>query len=35
MGTHRELLESNHLYQEIYESQLGAGVSSGTNGEAS
>jgi ATP-binding cassette subfamily B protein len=29
IGTHLELLESNHLYQEIYESQLGGGVSTG------
>jgi ATP-binding cassette subfamily B protein len=29
MGTHEELLESNQLYQEIYESQLGSGITAG------
>jgi ATP-binding cassette subfamily B protein len=29
-GTHEELLASNELYQQIYESQLGAGIA--TNG---
>jgi len=29
IDTHLELLESNHLYQEIYESQLGGGISTG------
>jgi len=29
MGTHEELLESNALYQEIYESQLGKGIIAG------
>jgi len=28
-GTHAELLAENSLYQEIYESQLGAGLHSG------
>jgi ATP-binding cassette subfamily B protein len=26
MGTHEELMESSELYQEIYESQLGGGI---------
>jgi len=30
-GTHTELLSSNPLYQEIYESQLGSGLQSGRN----
>jgi ATP-binding cassette subfamily B multidrug efflux pump len=25
-GTHEELMESSTLYQEIYESQLGSGI---------
>lgn len=29
MGTHEELLESSPLYQEIYESQLGSGITAG------
>jgi len=29
MGTHEELLESSSLYQEIYESQLGSGITAG------
>ena len=29
LGTHEELLERSPLYQEIYESQLGAGITSG------
>ncbi len=29
MGTHEELLASNALYQEIYESQLGGGITNG------
>jgi ATP-binding cassette subfamily B protein len=29
MGNHEQLLESNPLYQEIYESQLGGGVTAG------
>jgi ATP-binding cassette subfamily B protein len=29
MGNHEELLESSELYQEIYESQLGGGVTAG------
>ena len=29
MGTHEELLESSPQYQEIYESQLGKGVTAG------
>jgi ATP-binding cassette subfamily B protein len=29
MGTHEELLESSPMYQEIYESQLGKGVTAG------
>lgn len=29
MGTHEELLASNSLYQEIYESQLGKGITEG------
>jgi len=29
MGTHEELLEGNALYQEIYESQLGKGITAG------
>ena len=28
-GTHEELMETNSLYQEIYESQLGAGITAG------
>jgi ATP-binding cassette subfamily B multidrug efflux pump len=28
-GTHEELLESSPLYQEIYESQLGKGITAG------
>jgi ATP-binding cassette subfamily B protein len=34
MGTHEELMESSPLYQEIYESQLGSGITSGTEAEA-
>jgi ATP-binding cassette subfamily B protein len=33
MGTHEELLASSPLYQEIYESQLGAGVVAGLDSE--
>jgi ATP-binding cassette subfamily B protein len=29
MGTHEELLESSPLYQDIYESQLGSGITAG------
>jgi len=29
IGTHEELLESSPLYQEIYESQLGGGITAG------
>jgi hypothetical protein len=29
MGTHEELLVSSPLYQQIYESQLGGGVTAG------
>jgi hypothetical protein len=29
MGTHEELLERSSLYQEIYESQLGSGITAG------
>jgi ABC-type multidrug transport system fused ATPase/permease subunit len=29
MGNHQQLLESNALYQEIYESQLGGGITAG------
>jgi ATP-binding cassette subfamily B protein len=29
MGTHEELLERSALYQEIYESQLGSGITAG------
>ena len=29
MGTHEDLLESSQLYQEIYESQLGSGITAG------
>jgi ABC-type multidrug transport system fused ATPase/permease subunit len=32
-GTHDELLESNALYQEIYESQLGSGITAGLDVE--
>jgi len=33
MGTHEELLESSPLYQEIYESQLGSGITAGLDVE--
>jgi ABC-type multidrug transport system fused ATPase/permease subunit len=33
MGTHEELLESSPLYQEIYESQLGSGITAGLDME--
>ncbi len=33
MGTHEELLESSLLYQEIYESQLGSGITAGLDVE--
>jgi ABC-type transport system involved in Fe-S cluster assembly fused permease/ATPase subunit len=29
MGNHKQLLESSPLYQEIYESQLGGGITAG------
>jgi ATP-binding cassette subfamily B protein len=32
-GTHEELLRRSHIYQEIYESQLGAGVTAGAEVE--
>jgi ATP-binding cassette subfamily B protein len=32
-GTHEELLESSPLYQEIYESQLGRGITAGLDVE--
>jgi hypothetical protein len=25
-GTHAELIKTSHIYQEIYDSQLGAGI---------
>jgi ABC-type multidrug transport system fused ATPase/permease subunit len=34
IGTHEELLERSPLYQEIYESQLGAGITSGLEVES-
>lgn len=34
-GTHEELLESSPLYQEIYESQLGSGITAGLDLEES
>jgi ATP-binding cassette subfamily B protein len=33
MGTHEELLKSSPLYQEIYESQLGSGITAGLDVE--
>jgi ATP-binding cassette subfamily B protein len=33
MGTHEELLQSSPLYQEIYESQLGSGITAGLDVE--
>jgi ATP-binding cassette subfamily B protein len=33
MGNHEELLESSPLYQEIYESQLGSGITAGLDVE--
>jgi len=33
MGTHEELLDSSPLYQEIYESQLGSGITAGLDVE--
>ncbi len=33
MGTHEELMESSPLYQEIYESQLGSGITAGLDVE--
>jgi len=33
LGTHEELLESSPLYQEIYESQLGSGITAGLDVE--
>ncbi|MEA3440724.1 MAG: ABC transporter ATP-binding protein, partial [Chloroflexota bacterium] len=33
MGNHEELLESSSLYQEIYESQLGSGITAGLDVE--
>ena len=33
MGTHEELLASSPLYQEIYESQLGSGITAGLDVE--
>ncbi len=33
MGTHEELLQSSSLYQEIYESQLGSGITAGLDVE--
>jgi ATP-binding cassette subfamily B protein len=34
IGNHEELMESSELYQEIYESQLGSGVTAGTGVDA-
>lgn len=34
MGTHEELMQSSSLYQEIYESQLGSGITAGLELEA-
>jgi ABC-type transport system involved in Fe-S cluster assembly fused permease/ATPase subunit len=32
-GTHEKLMESSPLYQEIYESQLGSGITTGLDEE--
>ena len=34
MGSHEELMDSSSLYQEIYESQLGSGITAGLELEA-
>ena len=34
IGTHEELMSSSELYQEIYESQLGGGITAGTGVDA-
>ena len=33
MGNHEELMKSSPLYQEIYESQLGSGITAGLDAE--
>ncbi len=34
-GTHDELMETSEMYQQIYESQLGAGITEGLDEEVS
>jgi hypothetical protein len=33
IGSHEELMQSSSLYQEIYESQLGSGITAGLDVE--